>query len=388
MSFGLTVCLRLLVGAMLALGVAPPAAASELLLQDDEIAKVIRHGPWPMPYNGDPSNRVSGNAAAIAFGRTLFFEKRLSRSGSVACSSCHKAELGWTDGKARAGGLARLDRNTQSLFNVRYNRWFGWDGRTDSLWSHSLGPILDTREMGMTGRAVAAFIAGNEAYARQYSRVFGRKPGDISADDLLVDLAKAMAAFQETLVSARTPFDDFRDALARGDRKAAGVFPAPAQRGLAIFFGKGKCHFCHTGPLFTNGEFANAGVRYFIGPGKVDHGRHRGIEKVRQSPFNLLGRYNDDAAQRTAWPTRQVRQTHNTFGEFKVPSLRNLTQTAPYMHDGSLATLEDVVRHYSNIDLERLHTDGERILEPLNLSDRQVADMVAFLESLSVPASR
>ncbi len=363
-----------------------PVSATELLLNKDAIDKVLRHGPWPMPAKDDVSNRVSGQAGAIEFGRALFFDKRLSRSGTVACSSCHQPERGWSDGKARAGGLARLDRNTQSLFNVRYNRWFGWDGRNDSLWGHSLGPILDKREMGMTAETVAAFIRDNKAYARQYQAVFQRAVDEVPVVDLLVDLAKAMAAFQETLVSGQTEFDAFRNALARGDKKAAARYPKSAQRGLDIFVGKGKCHFCHTGPLFTNGEFANAGMRYFIGPGKVDEGRFGGINKVRSSPFNLLGRYNDDLTRATAWATRQVKQTHNTFGEFKVPSLRNLLKTAPYMHDGSLATLEDVVKHYSNIDLERLHSDGERILEPLNLSKGQISDLVAFLETLSRPA--
>ena len=369
-------------------GLAGSALSTDLVLTKAEIAKVLRHGPWPMPYNGDPSNRVSGIPEAIGFGRALFFDKRLSRDGTVSCATCHRADLGWADGKSRAGGLARLDRNTQSLFNVRYNRWFGWDGRTDSLWSHSLGPILDSREMGMTAPAVATFIRQDKSYRQQYAMVFGRQADTVAAEGLLVDLAKAMAAFQETLVSGRTPFDQFRDALEKGDREAAARYPASAQRGLSIFVGKGKCHFCHSGPLFANGEFANAGMRYFIKPGKVDHGRYGGIKKVRSSVFNLLSRYNDDPTKATAWTTQQVKQSHNTFGEFKVPSLRNLRQTAPYMHDGSLATLKDVVNHYSNIDLERLHTDGERILEPLKLTARQVADLVAFLETLSMPETK
>ena len=364
----------------------PPAEADDLLLTKDTIEKVLRHGPWPMPSKPDPSNRVSGQDSAIELGRALFFDKGLSSSGTVACGSCHQPERGWTDGKARAGGLARLDRNTQSLFNVRYNRWFGWDGRNDSLWGHSIGPILDQREMGMTGESVAAYVRGQKAYVQQYEAVFQRKVDTTPPVELLVDLAKAMAAFQETLVSGRTEFDAFRDALKSGDRSAAARYPKSAQRGLQMFVGRGKCHFCHSGPMFTNGEFANAGMRYFIGPGKVDEGRFGGINKVRASAFNLLGSYNDDPKKATAWATRHVKQTHNTFGEFKVPSLRNLRQTAPYMHDGSLATLKDVVNHYSNIDLERLHSDGERILEPLKLSDQETLDLVAFLETLSRPA--
>ncbi|MGI9421843.1 MAG: cytochrome-c peroxidase, partial [Hyphomicrobiaceae bacterium] len=169
----------------------------------------------------------------------------------------------------------------------------------------------------------------------------------------------------------------------RQDKQAAARFPEDAQRGAALFVGRGKCSFCHTGPLFSNGEFANAGVRYFTGPGRVDPGRHGGIKKLKASRFNLLGAFNDAPDKTNAWATRQLAKQHKTFGEFKVPSLRNLTRTAPYMHNGALATLEDVVQHYSTIDLERLHSDGERILEPLRLNRQESADLVAFLKTLS-----
>ena len=164
---------------------------------------------------------------------------------------------------------------------------------------------------------------------------------------------------------------------------AASRYPKAAQRGARIFLGRGKCVFCHVGPLFSNGEFADAAVPYFIAPGRVDPGRHGGITKLKASAYNLTGAYNDSADGANAWATRQVKQTHKTFGEFKVPSLRHLTRTAPFMHDGSLATLEDVIRHYSTIDLERLHADGERILEPLGLNAGEMDDLAAFLRTLS-----
>jgi cytochrome c peroxidase len=114
----------------------------------------------------------------------------------------------------------------------------------------------------------------------------------------------------------------------------------------------------------------------------VDAGRQAGIKKLKESPFNLLGRHNDDAAQTTATGTRHVELQHRNFGEFRVPGLRNVALTAPYMHNGSLATLRDVVRHYSELNEERLHADGERILRPLRLSEQEISDLVAFLESL------
>ncbi len=356
-----------------------------LLLSDDEISRVVRHGPWPMEQQTDPSNRVSGNASAIALGELLFFDPRLSADDRIACSTCHDPALGWTDGKARAGGLERLHRNTQSLFNVSGNRWFGWDGRNDSLWAHSIGPILDQREMGATPDKVATTIRDDPELNRLYREVFGVSPEARDASDLVVDAAKSMAAFQETIGSGRTSFDAFRDALARGDYLSAREYPASAQRGAALFVGRGKCNLCHVGARFTNDEFDDAGVPYFTGPGQVDRGRFKGIQDLKASPYNQLSRYNDSPDEATGWATRQVAQNHRTFGQFKVPSLRQLTQTSPYMHDGSLQTLRDVVDHYSNIDLDRIHSDGTQILSPLNLTEQESRDLVAFLESLSTP---
>ena len=190
-----------------------------------------------------------------------------------------------------------------------------------------------------------------------YHRAFGAAPG---ADDtrVLVDLGKALAAFLETRVTGRTPFDDFRDALARNDAAGRARYPADAARGLRLFVGPGNCALCHFGPAFTNGEFADAGVPHFIEPGRVDPGRYGGIRRLRGSPYTLLGRFNDDPQRSTAAGTRHVRLRQSNFGEFRVPGLRNVALTAPYMHDGSLGTLADVVRHYATIDEERLHAGG------------------------------
>lgn len=357
----------------------------KLVLSDNEIARIVRHGPWPpKPYN-DASNRVSGNKSAAEFGKLLFFDPRFSANGKVACGTCHDPKLGWADGKARAGGLERLDRNTQSLFNVSGNRWFGWDGRNDSLWAHSIGPMLDKREMGATPEKIASTLRHGRNLRQRYQEVFGVSPKDRDPLDLVVDVAKSMAAFQETITSGRTAFDVFRDALARKDFKTARGFPASAQRGAALFVGRGKCNLCHIGARFTSDEFDDAGVPYFTGPGRVDRGRFAGINKLRASLFNQLGRYNDAPERASGWATAQVAQTHRTFGQFKVPSLRQLTQTAPYMHNGSLKTLRDVVDHYSNINLERIHSDATPILAPLNLTEQESEDLVAFLKSLSAP---
>jgi cytochrome c peroxidase len=344
----------------------------------EEVAKILQHGPWPPQPRRDPSNRASGKPEAIAFGEKLFFEPRLSGTGSVLCATCHVPWRQFQDGRPRAFGLEEVDRNTPSVLNVRFYRWYGWDGAHDSLWSQSLRPLLDPREMNASAAHVAGVV--RKLFSREYETAFARAV-PVADEEVLVDVGKALAAFQETLVSGRTPFDEFRDALERGDQVFN--YPAAAQRGAKIFVGKGNCSTCHFGAHFTNGEFADTGVAFFAGRGRVDSGRHEGIKRLKGNPHNLLGRYNDDAARATATGTRHVELQHRNFGEFRVPGLRNVAQTAPYMHNGSLAGLRDVVKHYSELNEERLHADGERILKALKLAEREIDDLVAFLESLS-----
>ena len=367
----------------------PGAAGTQPLvspLHDEDIPRILAFGPWPPAPVIDPSNRASGQPAAIAFGAALFHDARLSREGSVSCAACHQPARGFSDGLPRAIGLQHGSRNTLGLMDVAQQRWFGWDGANDNLWAQSLRPLLDVREMGSSLKQVADAVRSRPDLREGYRRAFGQLPG---SDDeaLAVDVAKALAAYQETLVSPRTPFDDFRDAVARGDREAAAAYPVAAQRGLALFIGRAHCYFCHSGPTFSNGEFADIGMPFFIGRGQVDPGRHGGIQAVQRSRWNLLGPFNDDPSRGSATGTRHVLLDHRHYGEFKVPGLRGLTHTAPYMHDGSLATLREVLRHYSEIDENRLHADGERILVPLHLSEQETEDLLAFLLSLDAAAA-
>jgi len=376
-----------LLGAVVAvaLGLAGGGAADPLDLDAGEIRRILRHGPWPPPPARDPTNRVSGDPRAVVLGQRLFFDPRLSASGAIACATCHVPERAWTDGKPRAVGLDRLDRNTPTVLDARLHRWFSWDGRSDSLWAQSVKPILEPREMGGSARRVAALLASDPTLACLYRAVHGAPPGAAGAERALVNAGKAIAAFLETIGSDRTPFDDFRDALARGDTVAAARYPSAARRGLGIFVGRGRCSVCHVGPHFTNGEFHDVGVPFTVAPGRVDPGRHEGIRRLRADRLNLLGPYNDDPAGPAALKTRHVESQHADFGRFRTPSLRSVALTAPYMHDGRLATLRDVVRHYSTLDMERIHTHGEQLLRPLNLSEREIDDVVAFLETLSDP---
>ena len=355
----------------------------------NERAAILAQGPWPQAQHPDPSNRFSGNTDAIAMGRRLFFDTRLSIDGRQSCATCHDPAKSFSDGKARSTGRALVDRNAIALANLGLNRWFGWAGAADSLWAQSIHPIVDAKELGLTAELLRESLASEPVFGTAYAHVFQSTVASDASERVLVNIAKALAAFQETIVTGRTPFDEFRDAMERDDARAMARYPISAQRGLQLFVGKGNCNVCHLGPNFTSGEFEDVGVPHFAEKGRVDPGRYGGIATLLASPFNRLGSYNDDPGKADGVPTRHVAQQHRNWGEFRVPSLRNVARTGPYMHNGSLATLDDVVRHYSEMDEERLHGhEGARLVRPLRLTMQERTDLAAFLETLSRDAGR
>jgi cytochrome c peroxidase len=362
---------------------ADDSVASKPVFTDSEIKAILSHGPWPAAAPVDPTNRVSGKQEAVEFGTRLFFDQRLSGRGTLACANCHVPERNWTDNQRRSFGTAEMDRNTPTLLNLAASRWYGWDGASDSLWAQSLRPMLDVRELAATPGHVAKVVRSDGDMACRYRKTFGAVPSPSDDEAVFVNVGKALAAFQETLTSGRTPFDHFRDALAKGTPPSATNYSEAAQRGVKIFVGKGGCTNCHTGPNFTSGEFFSTGLSRFEPQGKPDPGRLEGIRKLLDSRFNLLSAYNDDKSGASAAHTRRVALAKAQPGEFKVPSLRNLFLTSPYGRDGSVDSIADVVRHYASVDPIRLHAKDGLPAKPLNLSAREQSDLVVFLESLS-----
>ncbi len=370
-------------GAVLAwAGPAAESPAARVTFTDSEIQTILSHGPWPARAPNDPSNRVSGKWNAIDLGTRLFFDQRLSASGEIACARCHVPEFNWTDNLRRGSGVAEVDRNTPTLMNLVAQRWFGWDGAADSLWAQSLRPIVDKRELASTPRHVAQLVREDRDLSCRYRRTFGVAPSPTDDEAVFVDVGKVLAAFVETLVSGPTPFDRFREDLANGKPPATWNYSEPAQRGLKIFIASG-CTSCHAGPNFTTGEFFSTGLSKTAPAGKPDPGRVAGVRIALQSRFNLLGPYNDDKTGASAAHTRQASLETSSFGEFKVPSLRNLILTAPYGRDGGSDTLAAVVRHYSALDPLRLRAKDGLPGKPLNLTAQQQTDLLIFLESLS-----
>jgi cytochrome c peroxidase len=312
------------------------AARADVRFTDTEIAAILAHGPWPTPMAADPTNRVSGKREAIELGERLFFDQRLSPSGRFSCGSCHVPERNWTDNRTRGAAIAEVGRNTPTLMNLRLARQFGWDGATDALWKQSVRPMLDARELGSSPRHVADLVRKDEELSCRYRQTFGAPPSSTDDEAVLGDVGRALAALVETFETPPTPFDRFRDALARGEPITPWIYSEAARRGAKLFVGKANCSSCHSGPNFSSGELRDNGFSKLAAPRRPDPGRD---------------------------------------GAFKVPTLRHLLLTAPYGHHGEVETLADVVRHYSET--------GSREIGPLELSAAEQSDLVVFLESIS-----
>jgi cytochrome c peroxidase len=379
--------LALAASVVCALGLAPSPAGAQLsqpAWTPDERARILLHGPWPPPQRRDPSNPLSGDAFAIEFGRRLFHDPSLSANGYVACVGCHQTDRAFADGIARARGLAPLPRNTIALANLQQQRWFGWGGGADSLWMASLRPMLDAREMDvLPSRAVARFALSADLSCR-YRVLFGRAPAHAN-DELLVNLAKAIAAYLETFITGRSAFDTFRDALARGDRVAMSAYPAAAQRGLRLFIGSGACSHCHSGPNFSDGAFHEDGVPLQSAAGKLDAGRDADLRALRASRFNRHGPFSNSRPIADMQVRQPAAAGQTLQRAWRTPSLRNVTASAPYMHDGSLDTLDAVISRHAMLPTGMARMDGERLLRPPALDAGERADVVAFLTSLNAP---
>ena len=309
----------------------------------------------------------------IALGDKLFNDKRLSVDDSVSCATCHDPKKGFTDQKPQAEGIGkkRGQRNSPTVLNAMFNATQFWDGRAPSLEEQAKLPILNPIEMGQKSPDdVVAKLAKIPEYEKEFRDVFGR---ELNYDDL----AAAIAAFERTQFTGDAPFDRFLF----GDAKALG---AAAKRGWSLFNGKARCNNCHgfstTNPLFSDQKFHNIGIaahktdfiaRARKAAGVVRTGDLKQIDELAlETDFSELGRF-------------LVTKNLGDIGAFKTPTLRDIAATGPYMHDGSLATLWDVMDHYNKGGVPNPYLDGG--MQRLGLTETEIDEMVAFLESLTSP---
>ncbi len=291
----------------------------------------------PLPQMPIPAYNLQTDAK-VELGKLLFFDTRLSKGNAISCAFCHNPGTGWADARQFSVGVGggQGGRQAPTVLNTGYQAVQFWDGRAGSLEEQALGPIQNPIEMAETLPNVVKKLGAVPEYKARFKAVFGT---DVSAEGV----ARAIAAFERTVVSTNSAFDKHQ----AGDKAAMGE---AAVRGLALFTGKARCALCHNGPNFTDNRFHNLGVPQ-AGPLKEDVGRYA--------------------------VTRQDQDR----GAFKTPTLRSVALTAPYMHDGVFKTLEEVIEFYNK--------GGEAVpgkdvfMTPLNLSDQEKKDLVEFLKALT-----
>ena len=334
-------------------------------------------GGWAPP-RGFPRPRIPADnpitAAKAELGRYLFYDKRLSGNGTTSCATCHRQELAFTDGRGQAVGSTgqKHPRGAMSLVNVAYNGAFNWsDPTVDSLEQQALKPMFSTTpvELGTVEPEVIAMIRSSSPYRELFPPAFA---GDIDPYTI-GNVTKAIACFERTIVSADSPYDRFRF----GD---AGAISEAAKRGEILFFldyGGPSCFRCHSGFNFSDSTTAAGGEK-------------RAAEFHNTGLYNLGGAFSYPAASLGLYE-----HTHRVadVGKFRAPTLRNVALTAPYMHDGSIATLEEALDHYAAggrtiaegplAGVGRNNPGKDELVHGFYMTPRNRADLVEFLKSLT-----
>ena len=335
----------------------------------------------------DPSNKYGDNPGAADFGHRLFFETRLSSNGKVACVTCHDPKLDFTDGKSVAIGVGKTSRNAPTIIGAAHNTWFFWDGRKDSQWSQALGSIENPVEHNMPRDRIVDVIRANPDLSHHYVAIFGALPPSGDRDGInraFANVGKAIAAYERKIMPGPAKFDRYVEAIVAGRKPAPqDELTLDERQGLHVFISDqlGRCLRCHNGPLFTNQHFHNIGVAE---PARDDlaDGRIVGVELVRADEFNCVGKYSDAAPDDCAELKFARRNSPELRGAFKVPTLRNLPKTAPYMRAGNRRLLEDALWHYRTLPNARV---GKSELNDLPITATEFEQLEAFLRTLDGP---
>lgn len=339
------------VAALIAVGAAAPAiagpAAARVTDTDGQIITLEAGHPslrkWRLPAAPPHPADNAPTPPRVELGKKLFFDPRLSGDGNMSCATCHNPLMGWSDGLPTGKGFRSLvlDRASPTIVNAAFNSLQMWDGRKKSLEDQAMGPMEASVEMNADTQKLFKWLNESDGYRPLFKRAYPDRP--IDADTV----SKAIASFERTVVSNRSPFDQWV-----AGRKSA--MTADQVKGFALFIdpGKANCAACHSGANFTDNGFHNIGLASF-GKDKPDMGRHsqRAVESMK--------------------------------GAFKTPTVREAANTAPYFHDGSARTLLEVVEFYGKGGIAKANLSGS--LKTLNLTGEEAAQLVSFLRALSSP---
>jgi cytochrome c peroxidase len=410
---------------------ANPFSGGEDGFSAEDWERVLELEPLVDPLGPSAFNEYADDVDAARLGQRLFFDKEFAsavrvagpsgevgQERQVACATCHAPEAYFSDSRPTGGvshGVEYTARNSPSLVNVAYYTWFDWAGRADTLASQG-AVALETQFNASSNRL---FVA-HEIYAKykdEYEAIFGpldpalapdapdaaRFPAagrpklsadaadgpweQMTADDrraierVMANIGKAFEAYERNLISGNSPFARYvRD-------PNGGDYPAAARRGLALFIGKAACNECHIGPILSDNRFHNGGVTQAVGENTplTDDGRFEDIAVLLRNPYNAAGVYSDDPVAGAARLASLSTTDESTKGQFRTKSLLNVAVTGPYFHNGSKETLEEVVQHYNVGGGEPGSYSGQldAKMRPLRLTEAEVRDVVAFLETLT-----
>ncbi len=396
---------------------AKPINLPDISFSDKEKQIIQSLSSQQYPKGTDPSNRVSGNPDAIKFGKSLFFDTALSGDGEVSCATCHIPTMSWANHEPLTKIRANHDvkRHVPSLWGVRYNRWYFWDGRADSLWSQAIMPIENEAEMAGSRSQVALLIINSPKLRKSYQKIFGAIPSvllnnsipkkarpilknkahpdqqawdslskemQMAINRLFSNIGKAIASFEETIIANNSPFDQFAEQLSQRKSISNPPISITAMRGLKLFIGKAKCVNCHSGANFSDGEFHHSFLQKRSLSG--DLGRYNGIKQLLNNEFNANSIFDDSRKTRQRNKLDYVYKNIEFRGQFKTPSLRNVAKTYPYMHTGELQTLEEVLDYYDSISKRITPNNHQEILlKSIDLSKQEQNNLIEFLKSLT-----
>jgi cytochrome c peroxidase len=424
--------MRFDLSSLIVVAVAIPACMDDKMVDvfsEEEFAVIQQFGPLGDPP-ADPTNRYADNASVAAFGQRLFFEKSYAGAltiadpvlgavgdkGKIACASCHDVNNYYTDTRSHPNstslGVTWTTRNAPTLVNVAYYQWMSWGGKEDSLWYQGANGCESAVNFGGNRLQYAHIIFAK--YRADYDALFpvpldpaldpaapdaarfpltGKPKANATAPDgpwemmtqadrdivntMMANVGKAIEAYERQLVSKNAPIDKY----IAGDYTA--LSPA-AKRGLRLFIGKAACVDCHSGPTFSDQKFHNTGVPQLgVNLPRTDNGRYDDLARTLTNTFNGAGKYSDNQAMGMT-KLADMKVTDDLKGMFRTSALRHIEATSPYMHTGELKTLEDVVRFYNwgggTADFAGTKSPA---MVPLLLSDEEIADLVAFLRSLT-----
>lgn len=354
-------------------------------------------------------------ASLIALGRALFFDPGIAPKSALACASCHNPQSGFGASPAVAERFRHLPRSIPSITNLRDQRWFFWDGRSERLWAQAIEPLESRREMNSHRLLAVRHLAEQPTLLSVYRRAWSGQSGIVDSaqqvlaslpncsetvdcqalwasmlpaqqdlvNSVFAQLLQAIEAYELTLTTPPTRFDHYVQSVRASETTLISGLSLREREGMTLFFGQARCVTCHSGPSFSDGGFHNLFLPAPPGRPREDAGRFAGVQQLKQ----MASKAEPGLPSRIGDITPYLEIAADNWGQFKTPNLRNLGGRSEFMHNGVFKPLAEVLHYYNTLDSAIvIHHHTNALLEPLNLSDSQLLALEDFLKVISQPA--